>query len=112
MARAIYIDNAWLEIIGPVSGINPATWRHELYHSDVVVAWITEESGSDDPVGGLEVSCPEIGDTAAYPVVFTGAALTAALDALAEGATLFRVVESPGDFRVEDELVLRKVRPS
>lgn len=109
VVREIYLHNDFLEIAGPVTGRGEDGVR-EKYHSADVVFFITATSGSDTPIGGLSGSAPEIGETARYAVVFEAADIDDALGELADGTTVYRVVQSPGDFRVEDPLRVRTVR--
>lgn len=113
-AKVIYIvdDNDFVEIVGPVRGRDPATGERELYHGVDVIAFVTGDPLSNVPIGTLSYAASEIGSTGRYPVLFDGAAIKADLAAEEDGATLFRVIQSPGNFRVVDALTYKKSRPS
>ena len=109
--RYIYDDNDYVEFAGPIKGLDPTTGDRELYHGADVVALIAATAASNTPIGGLTQAVAEHGDTGRYLFAFDGAAITAALSALADGAVVYRVLRAPGNFRVAQPLVYKKVRP-
>lgn len=111
-ALEIFLGNDFLEEAGPIWAREAATGERTLYHSSAVEAFVTAAKGSNTPITGLSVACPEIGDTACYPVAFEADDIDAALGSLPDRTKVYRVIRGPGDFRVEDEFLVRKSRPS
>lgn len=110
--RVIADDNDYTAVVGPVRGINPETAEEDLYHGDDVVGFITDDPESNTPLGGLTDAAPEVGNSGRYVVTLDGEAIAAALAALADNDTVYRVVRSPGNFRRVDALTYRKTLPS
>jgi len=110
--RTIYLGNDFFEIAGPIWERDGDSGERALHHDVDCVAFITATAGTDTPIGGLSVACPEIDETAKYIIEFDADDVDTDLGALADGTTVYRVFTSPGVFRVEDALRVRKVRPS
>jgi len=105
-------DNDYIEIAGPVTGKSPVSGVRELFHSTDVVAFITSSPTSNTPIGTLSYNSTEIGTSAKYPIAFDGDDVTTSLAALDDGATVYRVVRSPGNWRIVTEVTYRKTRPA
>lgn len=111
-SREIFLGNDYAAVAGPIYGRNPSTGERELLHSTAIMCRITADPRSDVPIGTLEKNAPESGDSGEYIVYFDASEINASLAAIAEGATVWRVVEGPNDFRVADPMAVRGVRRS
>lgn len=105
-------DNDYIEFAGPIRGRNP-DGELDLYHGTDVEGMIVANVLSNTPIGGLTYASSEIGSSGKYPVLFEGAAITAALSANPSGTKFYRVIRSTGgNFRIVDEITYLHSRPS
>lgn len=113
-AREVYLNNEFLEIAGPIRGVDPADGVRKLLHVTDAVAHWASAGDSDTALGGVTSACAEISTTAKYPVGFTGTQIGTAFAGLSDGDKVWRVLRSPTNktFRVADEFTFRKIRPS
>jgi hypothetical protein len=103
------VHNDWTGMTMPITGIG-TNGLTELYHGGLT-ALVTDESGSDTPLGSLSAACTEIGATGRYIISFPTGAIDDALGALEDGAVVYRVLLGTG-IRIEDPVTIRTVRSS